>query len=139
MSGFLLSLPPVKPRIVRSLVCLLAFSFSLPACRAADSNNDYGKKVRFEKGESINFPDFSLEYRGQRREASPRYSRGFLFYDFVAKTEHGSVPVSWSSGTGEIAPTRFKIGADEFEIELKRSDKLGPLKDDELVVTALAK
>jgi hypothetical protein len=43
--------------------------------------------------------------------------------------------ISWSSGTGDIGPTIFHVGNEQFWLELKRSDKLGKLKDDELVVS----
>ncbi len=64
----------------------------------------YGEKLKFAKNVKIAFPDFTLEYTGQRRETSEKYPRGFLFYDFKATFEGGSVPFSWSSGTGDIGP-----------------------------------
>jgi hypothetical protein len=97
----------------------------------------YGEKMKFAKNVRIAFPDFVLEYTGQRRESSANYPRGFLFYDFAAKSEGGDVKVSWSSGTGDIGPVEFAINQKRFSLELKRSDKLGPLKEDELVVWKL--
>ncbi len=108
---------------------------ALSSCHAANPTGDYGRKANFAKGQKIAFPDFVLEYLGQHRQASPQYPRGFLFYDFVAKTANGSVPFSWTSGTGEIAPAAFSVThTRSFALELKRSDKLGPLKENELVI-----
>jgi hypothetical protein len=43
--------------------------------------------------------------------------------------------VSWSSGTGDIGPALFRVGSKQFALELSRSDKLGPLKANELVIS----
>jgi hypothetical protein len=116
---------------------LLGISVALQACSAGDSSAAYGEKVKFTKGEKITFPDFVLEYSGQHRQSSEKYPRGFLFYDFVASAEGGPVKFSWSSGTGDIGPVGFEVKQKRFSLELKRSDKLGPLKDDQLVVWKL--
>lgn len=114
---------------------LLLVSFLLADAHASRvMDGRYGEKVKFTKGTKIVFPDFVLEYLGQRRESSQKYPRGFLFCDFAATVEGGSVKFSWSDGTGDIGPVAFEIIQKRFSLELKRSDKLGPLKDDQLVV-----
>ena len=42
--------------------------------------------------------------------------------------------VSWTTGTGVIDPTNFEIDGKHYQLELHRSDKLGKLKDNELVI-----
>jgi hypothetical protein len=42
--------------------------------------------------------------------------------------------VSWSSGTGDIAPVEFEIGGKHYQLELRHSEKLGKLQDNELVI-----
>jgi len=42
--------------------------------------------------------------------------------------------VSWTSGTGLIGPMDFEIGGKHYQLELRHSDKLGKLNDDELVI-----
>jgi hypothetical protein len=117
-----------------SLLFLLGTSFLTVAQADRTAEGRYGEKVKFAEHAKIAFPDFTLEYVGQHRESSPKYPRGFLFYDFVSKFKGGSVQFSWTSGTGDIGPAGFGINQTHFALELKRSDKLGPLKEDELVV-----
>jgi hypothetical protein len=42
--------------------------------------------------------------------------------------------VSWTTGTGVIDPTDFEIAGKHYQLELRRSDKLGKLKENELVI-----
>ena len=111
-------------------VLLLAFFLAGAACAA-----DPGARVTFQKDTPVQFAAFTLTYIGERRVTSEKYPRGFLYYDFRVTTPHGTQTISWSSGTGDIGPTIFKVGSDSFALELKRSDKLGKLNDNELVVS----
>jgi hypothetical protein len=97
---------------------------------------EYGTKVRFGKDRSVTFPHFTLTYVGDRRVKSRVYPRGFLFHDFRV-TNGGTQTISWSSGTGEIAPTEFKVGRRRFSLELSRSEKNGRPDPDELVINQL--
>jgi hypothetical protein len=140
--GILVSPPVMKTRRWRFPgLALIIFLLGAPLLTEvhADRTFDgrYGEKMKFAKRIRIAFPDFVLEYTGQRRETSEKYPRGFLFYDFKATLEGVSVPFSWSSGTGDIGPASFKVKESSFSLELKHSDKLGPLKEDELVVWKL--
>src|ERR1700759_1524853 len=120
-----------------TLVLLLGVAFlaAVKADRVFDGR--YGEKMKFAKHVKIEFPDFILDYVGQRMESSEKYPRGFLFYDFAAGSKGVDVKFSWSSGTGDIGPVEFTIDQKRFSLELKRSDKLGPLKEDEFVVWKL--
>jgi hypothetical protein len=113
----------------------LALGVFLAACAPQAAAAEYGARVGFTKGGAVKFPDFVLTYIGERRVASDRYPRGFLFHDFTVAAPPGSQTVSWSSGTGDIGPKLFRVGPKQFALELSRSDKLGPLKANELVVT----
>ena len=95
----------------------------------------YGTKVTFKKARPLTFPDFILLYVGERRAASRRYPRGFLNRDFIVSTDSERIAVSWSAGTGDIGPALFTIAGKEYGLELVRSDSLGRLKPNELVVT----
>jgi hypothetical protein len=97
----------------------------------------YGLKVKFSAGHSLHFPDFDLTYVGKRRVTPPQYPRGWWSYDFKVRGKNDEQTVSWSAGTGDIGPTRFKVNGADFQIELSRSDKLGPLRDDEMVVSVV--
>jgi hypothetical protein len=94
----------------------------------------YGKKVEFRRNHAILFPDFRLTFVRQRHVPSSVFSRGFVYYDFQATSGGETVEVSWSEGTGDIAPSPFKISGAAFLLELKVSETAGRLKDDELVV-----
>lgn len=113
---------------------LLGASLSTEVHAARIYDGRYGEKMKFAKNIKIAFPDFVLEYVGQHLQSSEKYPRGFLIYDFKATCDGASVPFSWTSGTGDIGPAVFKVKESSFSLELKRSDKLGPLKEDELVV-----
>lgn len=94
----------------------------------------YGEKITFWQNQPIKFTDFNLTYTGERRVSSDKFPNGFLYQDFKAKTEKDEKTISWSSGTGDIAPIVFEIGGKNYELELRISDKLGKLAENELVV-----
>lgn len=114
------------------LISVLAFA----SCGGSDSasKSQYGVRIKYSRDSKIEFPDFTLIFIGQRRVTSPRYPRGFLYYDF--KVNKGGVEklVSWSSGAGDNGPTEFEVGGSSFLLELQHSDKLGRLGEDELVI-----
>jgi len=95
----------------------------------------YGARATFQKGTPLIYADFTLTYAGERLVTTPRFPRGFVFHDFDAVSTGKAVRVSWSSGTGDIGPTPFTIDGKSYTLELSRSDKLGALKKDELVVS----
>ena len=113
----------------------LLVSLFIAACGPASRAADYDAKSSFKKDAPINFPDFTLTYVGDRHVASDKYPRGFNCRDFRVAAGATTQTVSWSAGTGDIGPAVFRVGAKEFWLELVRSDKLGPLKPDELVVS----
>lgn len=106
------------------------------ACGAGSSGSaSYGAKVRFAKGAAISFPDFDLIYTGRRHEASKVYPHGFDYDDFKLTRGTKSATVSWSGGTGLIAPRSFEFGGQKFTLELRHANRFsGWLKDDELVI-----
>jgi len=124
-----------------SLLALLVFYLSaLAACsQVADSSDPvaYGSKVRFRVDRTLRFPDFEMTYIGKRYVTPPQYPRGWWIYDFKVREIRGEQTVSWSTGTGDIGPSRFKVAGVDFQIELSRSDKLGPLREGEMVVSAV--
>ncbi len=81
----------------------------------------YGTCVKCRVGQKIEFPDFTVQYVGERRQSAPAYPRGFLYYDFKVRTANIEKVVSWSSSK-------------HYQLELRHSDKLGKLNDNELVI-----
>jgi len=118
------------------LVCVLAAFAGPISCghAAPDSQASYGVRMKYRPGQKIKYSDFTIEYVGERRESTPAYPRGFLYYDFKVRTANIEKVVSWSSGTGDIGPVEFEIGGKRFLLELRRSDKLGKLEENELVI-----
>jgi hypothetical protein len=103
-------------------------------CLASSSVKAYGTKVSFKKGRLLKFPDFTLEYSGERRVTSTQYPRGFVYRDFVIAAGSERITASWTAGTGLLRPVPFTIGGRDFNLELVHSDLLGWLKPDELVI-----
>jgi hypothetical protein len=101
---------------------------------ASEQKASYGTRVKYSPGKKIEFPDFSVEYLGERRKTVPVYPRGFLYYDFKVSKGKAEKVVSWTTGTGLIDPTDFEIDGKHYQLELRHSDKLGKLKENELVI-----
>lgn len=127
--GMLYSSMPMHIRFRTVGVSLFVFLMAFAACAA-----DLGAKVAYKKDTPIQFPAFTLTYVGDRRVAPEKLPRGFLYYDFRVTSARGTQTVSWTSGTGDIGPVLFRVGNEGFTLELQISDKLGKLKENELVV-----
>lgn len=96
---------------------------------------DYGKKEHFAKGKALVFPDCELTFTGTRRVSSGNFPRGFLYYDFEARSGGKTKSVNWSSGTGDIGPEFFEVNGRKFVLELSSSAAFkGFMKDNELVL-----
>ena len=117
------------------LVVFLALAVGPIALAAESRSKAYGTRVSFQKARPLRFPDFVLEYVGDRRVTSKQYPRGFRYRDFAVSAGSERNVVTWSAGTGDIGPARFTIAGRNFDLELVSSDSLGALKPNELVVT----
>jgi hypothetical protein len=96
---------------------LVAFAGPVNCGYAASTNKaSYGTRVKYGAGKKIEFPDFTIEYIGERRTTSPVYPRGFLYYDFKvrkAKAEKTRAPDSLvqchSKLAGNIISSNYAI------------------------------
>lgn len=113
---------------------LLTFFGPVSSGYASEQKAAYGTRVKYKAGQKIDFPDFTVEYLGERRKTLPVYPRGFLYYDFKITRGKADKVVSWTTGTGIIDPTDFEFDGKRYHLELRRSEKLGELKDNELVI-----
>jgi hypothetical protein len=114
---------------------LLAFAGPVSCGHAASKQKaSYGTRVKYRAGQKIEFPDFTIEYVGERRKSIPVYPRGFLYYDFKVSKGKTEKMVSWTTGTGVIDPSDFEIDGKHYQLELRRSDKLGKLNENELAI-----
>ena len=100
----------------------VAFCWILLTAFAAGA--EYGEKVRYKPGRPLAFPDCDLTFVGTRRISSPKFERGFLFYDFAVVRQNHRIQISWSDGAGDIAPVAFKLGGTQFVLEIKYSEGL---------------
>lgn len=126
-------------RVIIQALLVLHLTALAVCSYAADSQDtvSYGAKVRFGVDRTLRFPGFELTYMGKRHVTPPQYPRGWWIHDFKVRGKGREQTVSWSAGTGDIGPTRFKVNGSVFQVELSHSDKLGPLREDELVVSSL--
>lgn len=109
------------------------------SCAQSPSEAGYDEKVSYRKDKPVKFPHFTLVFTGIRRVVPPQYPRGWDVYDFRVEVDGKTQTVSWSAGTGSIGPAEFKVGSHEYWLERVYSDKLGKLKDAELVITKARK
>jgi hypothetical protein len=112
--------------------------FVLFGCSMKSGDVNYDTVVSFSKGSQLKFPDFVLEYMGERAEKK-EFPNGnsftFKYYDFKVTHPTGIKTVSWSSGTGVIDPIPFEFDGKTYEIEMRYSEKLKQkLSEDELVI-----
>jgi hypothetical protein len=117
---------------------VLTLSFLSFFCSAKSGDVNYDTVVEYSKAQKIKFPDFTLEYMGERTEKK-EFSNGnsftFKFYDFKVSNSSAEKTISWSSGTGVIDPIPFEFDGKKYELERAYSEKLAKkLDDDELVI-----
>ncbi|MBK7709282.1 MAG: hypothetical protein IPJ30_26880 [Acidobacteria bacterium] len=101
----------------------------------AGGASSYGAKTKFAKDAVLDFPDFKLTYLGNRKVPSELWPNGFNYHDFRVLSRTGERTVSWSSGTGDIGPVEFEVDGAKFQLELRFSEGLGKLAENELVIT----
>ena len=123
-----------NPTLIFLFSGLLAFVGPIGCRDTASEHSSYGTPVKYRAGEKIQFPDFTVEYLGQHRKRLPNYPRGFLYYDFKLGKGKSQKVISWTTGTGIIDPTDFEFEGKRYHLELRRSQKLGQLKDNEFVI-----
>lgn len=94
----------------------------------------YGQKVRYVKGQSLQFADFALRFDGQTHVKVKQYPNGFVYENFTATADGKAQKIVWSMGTGLIDPADFSVTGQDYMLELKSSDFLGNLNKDELIM-----
>lgn len=112
-------------------------ALSLTSCHAADALAAYGAKVKFSKDSPVRFADFSMTYTGTSSRPSPAPGVSMTSYQFDVVAGEAKIKIAWSAGMGDIGPTRFFAAGKQWQLELKISDTLGRLKDNEMVVSAV--
>lgn len=131
-----MALPSLPPRPALPLLLAMLPLFLAGACVAPGASTaPYGAKIVFRANSPIRFRHFVLTFVGERHVSFPEYPRGFDYHDFLVTSGSETLTVSWSAGTGEIAPASFTVAGRLFVLELVRSERRGRLAANELVVT----
>jgi hypothetical protein len=120
--------------LIFAISVLLTFFGPVSCGYASGQKAAHAMRVKYKAGRQIEFPDFTVEYLGERRKILPVYPRGFLYYDFKFSQGKTEKVISWTTGTGIIDPTDFEFDGKRYHLELRRSEKLGKLNDNELVI-----
>jgi len=115
-----------------------------PSVYSVSVKAEYGKIVKYALNETIEFPDFSLKYKGTSEIPGPNNAKwSIVKYNFELKSKNETKTISWSSGMGIIGPEKFTVATPPmfnmdvwtFYLELQRSKKYPEnLKNNELVV-----
>ena len=90
--------------------------------------------MRFVKGQPLLFAGFALRFDGETHVKVKEYPPGFRHENFTVTANGKSQKIAWSMGTGELAPTGFSVAGQEYLLELRSSDILGQMKEDELII-----
>lgn len=121
-----------------SIIVLMVFSLFGLNCTKAGDTTDYNKVVEYEKGKVIKFPEFTLEYldeRSEKKDFPNGNSITFKFFDFKLTSEKETKVISWSFGSGDIAPVDFEFEGKKYQIEMSNSEALKQrLKKNEIVI-----
>jgi len=119
-----------------SLIVFILAGFP-PSVSVAESV-DYGKMFSFKEPKIHEFSDFRLQFIGQKPGAffpgSTSHRLGDVYQFRVIEPPMDQV-VEWSSGTGDIGPTTFKVHKKCFWLELMFSDTFGRLSNDQAVIS----
>lgn len=79
-----------------------------------------------------------MEFTGERTEKK-EFDNGnsitFRFFDFKISNDKESKTISWSAGTGDIAPSDFEFDGKKYQIEMSKSESLNKrLNKNEIVI-----
>ena len=91
------------------------------------TGSPYGRWEHFSRETILKFPDFELYYLGIAHNAHIRIidtMRWTIAHNFEARQGEDRVPLTWSSGLGDIGPTIFEIGGRKYFLEMTMPELL---------------
>ena len=90
---------------------------------------------------NIQYPDFSIRFLGTKHVTPEVYPRGWLVWEFEVQPNDTTdkLIVTWSEGTGVIAPTYFEVAGKEYVLEMVYTEAIedslnSHLEDDEMII-----
>ena len=79
---------------------------------------NYGDKFIFSINVPLIFPDFTIEYLGERKVDVPQYVNKFFTYKDYKVTNGGVEKLlSWTNGTGELSPLEFEFNGNKYSFQ----------------------
>jgi hypothetical protein len=114
------------------------FVLFLTSCSPALNNTSsirYGERFVYDSYRELDFPDFQIKFLGTKQGGRIGNLPLGSLHEFLVTTPEVKKTVIWSSGTGDIGPTVFKINDQCFWLELRHSDRYGRLGDSEAIIS----
>lgn len=115
---------------------LMGASVSAHATERTDMNAQYDQPATYSETAPLQYPDFTLRFLGKSEGGTlPNGMPMGAQYRFEASLPDGQKSaVTWSSGTGEIAPRPFIINGQKFTLERSISTTGERLAENQLII-----
>jgi hypothetical protein len=126
-----------KARTCLTGLALLIYLATLAGCHeqvlnpSLDTQPSYGVKVKYAKGQPIEFPDFTIEFVGEK---PPRSYENYPRHEFKITRKAEVQDVSWGRDQGDIGRVKFKVGDNNYLMELVGSQEYGFMGENVLVI-----
>ena len=91
----------------------------------------YGAKVSYAEGVKIAYPDFTIEFVGEKQ---PRSYEKYPRHEFRIMIGGEVHEVSWGRDRGDVGRVKFKFGDDTYLMELVGSQEYGSLGENVMVI-----
>lgn len=115
------------------LICLgtLASCHEQIPNSSLDTQAGYGVKIKYTEGQPIKFPDFTIEFVGEK---PPRSYEKYPRHQFRITREGEIQDVFWGRDRGDIGRVKFKVGDNNYLMELIGSQEYGFMGENVLVI-----
>jgi hypothetical protein len=111
-------------RFIVIILSLLMFQTNDAFAQAKERKALYGVWEEYSANIALKYPNFTLHFVGAEPGAfypnSTTHRMGSR-YKFMAVWDKIAQPVSWSSGTGDIAPSKFIFDGRDYILEMRAS------------------
>jgi hypothetical protein len=115
------------------LICIIGLA-TLASCTerlARYTEPSYGVKIKYAVRQPIKFPDFTIEFVEQK---PPRFYERYPRQEFRITGAGKVQEVSWGRDRGDVGRVKFKVGDDNYIMELIGSQKYGALGENVMVI-----
>ena len=125
-----------KSRYLRTFA-VIAISAMLSGCNQLAApppllaQPSYGAPVKYAAGRKLEFPDFTIEFVGEKQ---PRSYEKYTRHEFRLMIGGEVHEVSWGRDRGDVGRVMFKINDDTYLMELVGSQEYGYLGENVMVI-----